>query len=651
VSDSDSEDDACPLCLDELDLTDRHFKPCRCGYQICRFCWNRIMEESQSLGSAAKCPACRSEYTGKNYSKDLSHDELLRIEKRRRDKAAKKSSSQLSQSTGGLTTPLSLPSSSSSSSSAAAAAALSSAPAPLPGALSAADRAKALRASTGSSAYHQQHHHARGLSADASSSAVAAALDKGGAAAPIAAMSASSLSSSVSSLLSSSSSQQQLSSVLRQSVSKAQEDVASGSRKNLNAVRVIQRNLVYVTNIATTLAKEDVLKRHEYFGQYGRIVKIVVNRGTVHHTAHGQSVSAYVTFHKKADALACILAVDGASLENRVLRASFGTTKYCNFFLRGIPCSNPECMYLHEIGDDADSFTKEDMQGGKSNFYEQIHAANMISKVAPPALAAARRKTFLPPAGTVSGGFRMYGPKMNPERSGPAPLTLANVAVTTTNAAGKRTISTPNSAGAALGAPAAAAARGQAAGSAAAAAAAAAAQSTWGTWTVPTVPRSTTPTSAGAAATTAATTKSGGWASIASKGLAASEASVAAAAAATAAAAAAADAAAQATPAYDDDSVVDDELDDGELPYSEPPPFIDLSQADWPARLRALLPHARVRFCVQANPLLQHRGMGLVEPNTSPQPASVDEVSALLAAFLMDRRRPYSPPQLNSSIA
>ena len=114
--------------------------------------------------------------------------------------------------------------------------------------------------------------------------------------------------------------------------------------------------------------------------QYGRIVKIVVNRGTVHHTAQGQSVSAYVTFHRTADALACILAVDGATLEGRVLRASFGTTKYCNFFLRGVACSNPECMYLHSIGDDADSFTKEDMQSGKSNFYEQIHAANMAAK-------------------------------------------------------------------------------------------------------------------------------------------------------------------------------------------------------------------------------------------------------------------------------
>lgn len=51
--------------------------------------------------------------------------------------------------------------------------------------------------------------------------------------------------------------------------------------------------------------------------------------------------------------------MDGFYLENRSFRASFGTTKYCNTFLRHMPCSNPDCLYLHEMGDDDDSFTKE----------------------------------------------------------------------------------------------------------------------------------------------------------------------------------------------------------------------------------------------------------------------------------------------------
>lgn len=45
-------------------------------------------------------------------------------------------------------------------------------------------------------------------------------------------------------------------------------------------------------------------------------------------------------------------------------RASFGTTKYCTYFLRNLPCNNPDCMYLHELGDENDSFTKEEIANG-----------------------------------------------------------------------------------------------------------------------------------------------------------------------------------------------------------------------------------------------------------------------------------------------
>jgi hypothetical protein len=44
------------------------------------------------------------------------------------------------------------------------------------------------------------------------------------------------------------------------------------------------------------------------------------------------------------------------------VRASFGTTKYCNSFLRGLPCNNGDCLYLHELGDERDRFTKEEIQ-------------------------------------------------------------------------------------------------------------------------------------------------------------------------------------------------------------------------------------------------------------------------------------------------
>lgn len=98
----------------------------------------------------------------------------------------------------------------------------------------------------------------------------------------------------------------------------------------------------------------------EYFGQYGEITKLVINH---HHGVapddprHG-SASAYITFRRSEDAWAAICSVDGFRIMGRTIRASFGTTKYCNSFLRNLPCNNPDCLYLHELGDQDDRFTK-----------------------------------------------------------------------------------------------------------------------------------------------------------------------------------------------------------------------------------------------------------------------------------------------------
>jgi CCR4-NOT transcription complex subunit 4 len=73
-------------------------------------------------------------------------------------------------------------------------------------------------------------------------------------------------------------------------------------------------------------------------------------------------VSAYVTFAHKDDARAAIQALDGFWFDSHLLRASFGTTKYCNSFIRNVSCTNPDCVYLHDLGDDDDRFTKEEIQ-------------------------------------------------------------------------------------------------------------------------------------------------------------------------------------------------------------------------------------------------------------------------------------------------
>ncbi|KAL7308447.1 transcriptional repressor general negative regulator of transcription subunit 4 [Mucor circinelloides] len=52
-------------------------------------------------------------------------------------------------------------------------------------------------------------------------------------------------------------------------------------------------------------------------------------------------------------------------VDGKTVRASYGTTKYCTYYLRHMSCPNPNCMYLHEPGDDVDSYSKDTVAIGK----------------------------------------------------------------------------------------------------------------------------------------------------------------------------------------------------------------------------------------------------------------------------------------------
>ena len=149
---------------------------------------------------------------------------------------------------------------------------------------------------------------------------------------------------------------------------------------HMQNVRVVQRNLVYAVGLAMEICYEDTLMGPEFFGAFGKMVKqMSVNRMGPYGSAvsrNGPTGSAYITFKRPEDAKRCIEAVNGVTwggkqcashkqlcLHNadcmlkllavpagKQVKACFGTTKYCNAFLKGVVCNNPECLYLHDIG-------------------------------------------------------------------------------------------------------------------------------------------------------------------------------------------------------------------------------------------------------------------------------------------------------------
>ncbi|PPR08098.1 hypothetical protein CVT24_010559 [Panaeolus cyanescens] len=229
-SDDENEDAECPLCLEEMDISDLNFKPCVCGYQICRFCWHHIKENLNK-----RCPACRRVYTDDTVEfKPIATQDHKRLTQQKKQRERER------------------------------------------------------------------------------------------------------------------------------------KDLEALGRRHLANVRVVQRNVVYIVGIGPRFAKEELiptLRSNEYFGQYGKITKILL----VKRNQPGGSapiVGLYITYHRREDAARAIAAVDGTPSpggSRDIMRASYGTTKYCMAFLRGVPCNDHSCMNLHEWGDEKDCFTKEDL--------------------------------------------------------------------------------------------------------------------------------------------------------------------------------------------------------------------------------------------------------------------------------------------------
>jgi len=90
------------------------------------------------------------------------------------------------------------------------------------------------------------------------------------------------------------------------------------------------------------------------------------------------------------------------------VKASYGTTKYCTFYLKDQTCPNTDCLYLHHQAKDSDCFIKDDVTSNKNLFLDQQklafefikkHLEEVQKRIA--AAAARKEKSSLPPLTSI----------------------------------------------------------------------------------------------------------------------------------------------------------------------------------------------------------------------------------------------------------
>ena len=144
--------------------------------------------------------------------------------------------------------------------------------------------------------------------------------------------------------------------------------------KELSKQRIIQKNLVHFQGFPDRLYSKEILASEEFFGQYGLITKIILTN-KIEYKTNNRSNSAYITFYTCEQAAYAVLSVDSIKIDNMLVRAFFGTTKYCNHFLNNFRCFNSDkCMFLHEIADPNDIITEDT----KFGYSEHIKLAKKI---------------------------------------------------------------------------------------------------------------------------------------------------------------------------------------------------------------------------------------------------------------------------------
>ena len=150
---------------------------------------------------------------------------------------------------------------------------------------------------------------------------------------------------------------------------------------SLRRIRIIKKNLVHVHGFPQSLADSDKLSQTQYFGQYGKILKILLSYKNNPDT-NRKTYSVYITYSNEIEAAFAILSVDSLLIEGKIIRAFFGTTKYCNNFLNNTPCQNlDKCMFLHQLVKEKDIIIDSNTL---FSYNEHLELAKQIIKFSKP---------------------------------------------------------------------------------------------------------------------------------------------------------------------------------------------------------------------------------------------------------------------------
>lgn len=101
------------------------------------------------------------------------------------------------------------------------------------------------------------------------------------------------------------------------------------------------------------MMKKSILRKNEFFGQYGNILNIsFCSQFSRQQNSHQSFI--YITYSNPFEACVAILCANNFRINNQQLKVTFGLTRLCKYFIRDSPCQNKVCLFLHSIPPEED---------------------------------------------------------------------------------------------------------------------------------------------------------------------------------------------------------------------------------------------------------------------------------------------------------
>jgi len=154
----------------------------------------------------------------------------------------------------------------------------------------------------------------------------------------------------------------------------------------LKNARIILSNLIYISGIPESIASVDILENDDFLGQYGKIQKASICKAKVFKSGqiNDGTYSAYITYYNVYDASLALMCIDEFCFEGSILKASYGTTKFCTFYLKELECPNSNCLFFHQEPDPANIMFRKEMSSRNSVFHDQLLFALKVLKILSP---------------------------------------------------------------------------------------------------------------------------------------------------------------------------------------------------------------------------------------------------------------------------